>query len=130
MLNRRLVPQSTYGMRLSQFNSKQCHQLDKMMLRTFLPLLVINRNTPRALVHSPIQYGGMNVIKHESLQDEWGLHCLVQTLRWDKIPANDILVVLDTYQLVSGFVTPLLESPELEINYVGNGWIHHIRNRL
>ena len=74
MLNRRLVPQTTYRMRLSQFTSKQCHKLDVVTLKTFLPLMVINRSTPRALVHGPIQYGGMDIMKHEALQDEWGMH--------------------------------------------------------
>ena len=64
MLNRRLTPQTTYIMRLLQFNEKQCHQLDKIVLQTFLPLMVINRSIPRAIVHGPLQYGGMAIIKH------------------------------------------------------------------
>ena len=130
MLNRRLVPQTTYGMRLSQFNEKQCHQLDVVTLGTFLPLLIVNRSTPRAVVHGPTQYGGMNIVKHMALQDQWGLHYFVQSLCWDDIIANDIITVLDAYQLVSGFVTPVLETPDVKLDYVGVGWINHIRHRL
>ena len=38
--------------------------------------------------------------------------------------------MVDAYQLASGFVTPVLESPGLPIHHVGTGLIDHIRNRL
>ena len=130
MLRRRLVPQTTYGMRLSSFTQKECHQLDVLVLHTFLPLLKINRNTPRAVVHGPLQYGGMNIDSHSSLQVQWGLHYQVQTLRWDSVTANDVLTTLDAFHLISGFVTPVLSSPAIKIDYVGIGWLPHVRNRL
>jgi len=44
----RLISQTTYGVRLSQFNKKQCHSLDALVLGVFIPLLKVNRSTPRA----------------------------------------------------------------------------------
>jgi ribonuclease HI len=130
LLYSRLVPQAAYVMRLSQFTEKQCHQLDVMVNRTFLPLMKVNRNTPRAVVHGPIQYGGMNLLKHSALQDQWNLHYFVQSLRWDDIVANDIITVLDLYQLRTGFVTNVLTTPDIKIDYMPQGLIHHIRSRL
>jgi hypothetical protein len=130
MLTGRLTPQTTYGMRLTSFSTKQCHTLDKLILGAFLGPLKINRSTPRALVHGPIQLGGMVIVKQQALQDQWGLHHFVQTLRWDKIPAQDLITVLNAFQLASGFVTPVLESPDIPIDYLGIGWIPHIRSRL
>ena len=130
MLTSRLVPQASYVMRLSQFSEKQCDELDILVNKTFLPLLKVNRNTPRAVVHGPIQYGGMNIMKHLALQDQWNLHYFVQSLRWDDIVANDILTVLDAYQLLSGFVTPVLTAPAIVITYTPQGLITHIRSRL
>ena len=130
MLQCRLIPQTAYGMRLSQFTQRQCHQLDVRVLQTFLPLLTVNRSMPRAVVHVPIQYGGMNLLKHSSLQDQWGLHYFIQCLRWDDITAGDIITALDAFQLVSGFVTPVLSSPTIPISYAGQGLIPHIRDRL
>ena len=114
----RLVSQTTYGMRLTQCTKKQCHRLKVIDLQTFLPLMTINRNIPHAVVHGPLQYGGMDVIRHSALQDEWGLHYFVQSLWWKKTTATDILVVLDAYQLVSEFACHVLESPDVPINYV------------
>ena len=82
------------------------------------------------MVHGPLQYGGMNIDSHSSLQDQWGLHYLVQTLRWDNITANNVITTLDVFQLVSGFVTPVLSSPAIEIDYVRIGWLPHVRNKL
>ena len=130
MLNGRLTPQTAYGMRLTSFTEKQCHQMDKLILGAFLGPLKINRHTPRAVVHGPLQLGGMGIVKQSSLQDQWGLHHLVQTLRWDKTPAQDLIAVLDAFQVASGFVTPVLMSPDIVIDYVGKGWILHIRERL
>ena len=45
-------------------------------------------------------------------------------------PTMSLLSTLDAFQLVSGFVTPVLSSPAIEIDYVGIGWLPHIRNRL
>ena len=121
MLTRRLDPQTTYGMRLSQFTTAQCHKLDVMVMRTFLPLLVVNRSSPRAMVHGPIQYGGMGIQKHSAGQDKWGIHYMLQTLRWNKEPAQHVLAVLNTFQQASGFVSKVLTCPEIPIDYVGKG---------
>ena len=130
MLTRRLDPQTTYGMRLSQFTTAQCHKLDVMVMRTFLPLLVVNRSSPRAMVHGPIQYGGMGIQKHSAGQDKWGIHYMLQTLRWNKEPAQHVLAVLNTFQQASGFVSKVLSCPEIPIDYVGKGWVRHTRDRL
>ena len=126
----RLHAQTAYGMRLSYFNVKQCHQLDVIVTRTFLTLMKINRGTPRAMVHGPIQYGGMAIAKHSARQDKWGIDFMLMTLRWDKTTANDIITVLDAFQLISGFTVNVLMSPTQIIDYGEVGWIAHIRDRL
>jgi len=130
MLNTRLHTSTAYVMRLTQFTSKQCQQLDVKVNRTFLPLMNINRSTPRALVHGPLQFGGMNILQHQVLQDQWNLQYFIQSLRWDKIIAQDIIIVLDAFQLVSGFVSPVLSCPGIDIDYLSHGLIPHIRQRL
>ena len=82
---------------------------------------------PRTVVFGPIQLGGMGRAKQESLQDQWGLYHFIQTLRWDKDTAHDLVTVLDAFQLASGFVTPVLSSPNIIIDYAGIGWVPHIR---
>ena len=126
ILNSRLTLQTTYVVQLSQFIEKQCHTLDNRILRTFLPLLVINRSTSRALVHGPLQFGGMKIVKQSSFQDQWGLHYLILSLRWDITTAKDICTILNAYQLVSGFVCHVFESPDIPITYLPLGWLLHL----
>ena len=121
MLTGRLEPQTTYVMRLTQFSEKQCHSVDVIVNRTFLPLLTVNRSTPRAIVHGTLQYGGMTLLKSLTLQDQWGLHYFIQTIRWNQITAQDVLTALDAFQLASGFAAPVMESPELVIDYIADG---------
>ena len=100
--------------------------IDVITLRTFVPLMIINRNTPCVVVHGPLQYGGIDVVKHSSLQDERDLHYFIQSLRWGKTTATDILVDLDAYLFIFGFFCHVLESPDIPIGYVNQGWIPHI----
>ena len=51
-------------------------------------------------------------------------------LRWDKTIANDILVVLDNLQLVSGLVQPVFASPGVSIAYAEQGLLKAIRERM
>ena len=86
---------------------------------------------PRAVVHDPLELGGMNLpTNHLALQDQWNMHFVIQTLRWDKITAKDILAVLNAYQLCSGSVSHVLVRTELIIDYVSNGFINHLCSRL
>ena len=100
------------------------------MLSIFLPLLKVNQSTPRALVHRPLQYGGMGVLKHSALRDQWGIQYFMQTLRWDDIVSNDLITTLDAYQLASSFVTQVMMIPEIGIEYLSFGWVPHLRKCL
>ena len=50
MIQCRLIPQTAYGMCLSQFSQRQCHQLDVRVLQIFYPLLVVKQSMPRAVL--------------------------------------------------------------------------------
>ncbi|KAL7504567.1 hypothetical protein ACHAXN_002528 [Cyclotella atomus] len=52
------------------------------------------------------------------------------TMRWNKVVAMDILVVVNAFQLASGFESPVLEHTKTPIKYVGLGWIPHVRDML
>ena len=131
MLQTRFISQTTYVMRLTQFCPKQCHKLDVQFIRTFLPLLIINRNMPRAVVHGPLELRGINhPTKHLALQAQWNKHFVIQTLRWDKITAKDVLTVLNAYQICSGFVSHVLVRTDPISDYVGNGFINYLCSRL
>ena len=77
MLNHQLVPQTTYIMQLTQCTEKQCRKFDIITLWMLIALLAINGSTLHAVVHRPLQYGGMDITKHPAIQDEYGLHYFI-----------------------------------------------------
>ena len=52
------------------------------------------------------------------LQDQIQLDFLLKQLCWDRMVANDFLVTLDSIQLCSGFIDPILDLVETNINYL------------
>jgi hypothetical protein len=101
-----LLPKLEYGLYASYFNKKECKGIDTVVNGTFLPLLKINRNTPRAVVHGPTKYGGIAIPDCYTRQTQHHLKYMIKQLRWDNTLAGDILNTLDNVQLASRFVTP------------------------
>ena len=63
-------------------------------------------------------------------QTQLHIKYMVKQLRWNQTVAGDILATLDNIQLASGFATPILEAPDLPIDYIDQGWILDLRDRL
>ena len=130
MLQSRLIPKMKYGLYLSQFSVSQCKKIDTIINKTFLPRMRIHSKTPLSILHGPLSLGGMAFVKDLLLQDQASIVYLIQTLRWDNETSQDVLQTLQTLQLATGFVTPVMEDTTAVISYVSNGWLLHIRSRL
>lgn len=87
--------------------------------------LRINRNTPRAIIHGPKMYGGLELPDVYTRQTQHHLQ-----LGWNSTLANDILTALDNVQLASVFVSPILEHTSTPMDYIDHGWIVDLRERL
>jgi hypothetical protein len=128
LLNQRLLAQTKYGLHLSQFSRKQCHDLSVMINEAFLPLLHIHRKMKRLVVWGPKGLGGLGLNTDIwSLQAQCAAQYLIRTIRWDGIVAQDFITTLNAYQMVSGFVSPVLENCKIPIEYAGKGWIPNLR---
>ena len=101
-----------------------------MLWTSFLPGLRLNRNFPSAVLYGPVDYGGLEFPELYTLQDQVQFDYLLKQLRWDKMVANDLLVTLDSVQLCSGFVAPILESVTTTLDYLEPSYIVDIRRRL
>lgn len=85
----------------------------------------------RAIAYGPLAYGGLNLNTNiYSVQAQFAAAYLVHTMRWNKVVVMDILVVINAFQLFSGFESPVLEHTKIPIKYVGLGWIPHVRDML
>ena len=126
----RLLPKIDYGLHTSYFSKKQCKKMDTSVFGTFLPPMRPNRNTPRAVVHGPTRYGGLELTDTRTRQTQHHVKGMIKYLRWDQTVGGDILTTLDNIQLASGFVSPLLEVTDKKIDYIDIGWILELRQRL
>ena len=95
-----------------------------------LPKIGFNRNTPKAVLYGPQEYGGMAFPTIETIQDQKGISHWVKHLRWGKEIGEDFKILLSAAQLTSGLTTPILDSVDLEIPYLEEGVISHLRNTL
>ena len=129
-LFQRLVPKLSYALKLTSFNKKQFGKLNSLLRQTFVPGSKLNRNLPSAVLYGMIEHGGMEYPECQLLQDQVQIPYVLQQLRWDKEIANAMLTTINTVQLNSGLVFPLLEFPATKIDYMGNSFILDLRCRL
>ena len=130
LIHQRLKPKLAYALHGTSFTEKQCGKINSMLRSTFLPITRFNRNFPSAVLYGPMEYGGMEFIEAYTLQDQVQLDYLIKQLRWDRTVANDFLVALDSVQMCSGFVEPILESVTDVIEYLSPSYIISLRTRL
>ena len=129
-LLQRLLPKLDYALHASFFTDKQCHNIDKQINAAFLPRMGLNRNTPRDLVHGPVAYGGLDIPDTYTRQTQLHAKYFLKQIRWNQTVAGDLLTTLDNIQLASGFVSPILEETNPKLDYIDNGWILDLRERL
>ena len=129
-LLQRLLPKLDYGLYASYFTKPQSTDLDKIINASLLPGLRVNRNTKQAIVHGPTMYGGLGLPDVYTRQNQHHIKYMIKQLRWNNTLANNILTALDNVQLASGFVSPILEHTDTDMDFIDRGWIVDLRERL
>jgi hypothetical protein len=123
LLTQRLRPKLAYALNGTSFTAGQCKAIDRCIRPLFLPRIRLNRHYPEVLTYGPLDYGGMELLHTYTLQMQVQLNYVIKQLRWNKMVANYFLVALDSVQLCSGFVNPIMEMTEGNIDYVGTSYL-------
>ena len=130
LLRQRITPKLQYTLHTTSFTRTQCSRLDTLLRKNVLPKLRLNRHYPGAVLYGPTCYGGMEFLNVFPLQLQTQLLYLLKQLRWNKTVANDIRVTLETTQLCSGLINPIMEFVSPPISYLGSSnaslWIEDI----
>ena len=129
-LFQRILPKLAYPLHLAHLNKEQCTNIDACIRQAVFPQMRLNRNYPKAVAYGPVEYGGMELPETYTLQDQLQISYLLRSLRWDSTVANDLLVTLDNIQLNSGLVTPIFEETATRLDYLDNGHLVALRNRM
>ena len=130
LLYQRLLPRLSYALHGTSFSRAQCYKINTCIRQTILPKMRLNRHYPSAVLYGPTEFGGMEFPETYTLQDTIQLEYLIKQLRWDRTVANNFLVTLDTVQLCSGFISPILEHTTENIVYLSQSYIINVRQRL
>ena len=83
---------------------KQYNNIITKIRQSIFPLMRLNQNMPGAVVYGPEEYGGMELPKIYTLQDQLQMSNVIKQLQWDQTLANNILVTLDNIQLTTGLI--------------------------
>lgn len=126
----RVLPKVTYPFMLTRFNKKQIYRLMVTLDNAILPKLGISRKMKRVAVYAPLELGGIGYPFIGTIQDQKGIGHLVKHLQWNKEIGNDMRILLSVAQLHSGFTTPIMDDTSMPINYLEQGHIAHLRQRL
>jgi hypothetical protein len=126
----RVMPSVGYSAAVTRFTPQQCQKINSAINQVLLPKIKINRKTPLAVIYAPLKLGGLNWPSFEVKQDTDSILTMIKHMRQDTTMATDIKVTLSAWQLVSGLCTPFLEPTQENLNFLGPGWIHHMRQRL
>ena len=74
------------------------------------------------MLYGPASYGGMEFLNVFTLQLHTQVPYLLKQIRWNKTIANDIRVMVETLQLCSGLVPPIMEVVSPPITYIGSSY--------
>lgn len=130
LLQQRIKPKLMYALHLSAFTDKQGSKMDTLIRQSFLPRLRLNRHFPAAVLYGPKKMGGLEFLHTRTLQLSTQIAYFVKQLRWDHTVANDLIVTIDTLQLVVGFSQPLFERTAPTVTYVRDSFLLSVRNQL
>ena len=90
----------------------------------------INQNTPKAVVYGPHKLGGMNFPTMETIQVQKEITHWLRHRWWDKEIGKDVIITLSAAQLSSGPTTSILDDVAINIPYLEEGVMSHLRATL
>ena len=124
-------PGITYAIGTTPLRPADLEDVQRPATNAFLPALGLNRNTPRALVYGPLEFGGLGFI---DLPTEAGVEAIalaIMHLRSSTSTEGQMLrIALRNRQLEAGTRRLLLEDPSQAIPYLAPGWIVNAREFL
>ena len=84
----------------------------------------------RIAVYAPLEYGGINYPSVATIQDQKGIALVMRQLQLGKELSHDLRILIQTAQLESGMINPILDDTDLRLPYLEPGHIMHLRDRL
>ena len=117
------TPSITYSLPFTSLMQKQCKPIQSQVLTGALPKLGYNQNLPRAIVHGPSEYGGINPHPTYQLQGAHHIVLFIKYINQENNRTQLLNTMIESTQLESGLQTPFLQYPAPFPMYLTQTWI-------
>jgi len=122
-----IMRKMAYPLAVTTFTENQCQELMKPILNVGLPKIGCNRLMPRALVHGPLGYGGLNI---PQLYTEQAVTQLLMLLRFGPNPKDPtgllLRALVEAMQLETGLVGEPLQTSGIFEPLVTDTWLKRL----
>jgi hypothetical protein len=119
-----LIPKICYQLPLLTLNLKQCETIVSIVIQALLPKLHINRNTARAIIHGPEDYGGIGLPHLYTCQGLQKITLFLGHMRLQDKTGNLLVIGLSNLQLLSGSGMFVFNLPyTISGTWIEHGWL-------
>jgi hypothetical protein len=118
-----------YALPTTSISENNLRIIQQPVITSVLSRLGYNKNMPRAIIHASSLYGGVGLLDLFTEQGCSQIQLVVAHLRTHKYLHNQIICLLESYQVLAGLTTSQLVNIE-SIVYVQSPWVNTIRNFL
>ena len=116
------IPTITYSLAACSYTLQQAGKIQAKALDNFLPVMGWRRTSARALVHGPLELGGINVPHLYAIQGATKLMTLFNHIRGKTALGLLLITNINWVQLISGKGSHILSATDY-ILYIHNNWI-------
>lgn len=115
-----------YPLPVTTLTRTQCSRITSIVAAAALPRCGIMRTFPRALLHAPIKYGGLNI---PDLYVEQGIQHIVRLIRYSKTQKHSTGILLrhscEHFKVQMGCNGPIFSLPLILDVLATPGWVSH-----
>ena len=110
-LHTSLYPSLTYGLMATAMTEKQCNEAFIPIRNKILPKLSVCRSAPAALVHGPVELGGMGIKDLYTLQGIAHIKALVEEGSTESATGKLIRTLIEYHMLETGLGESIFDTP-------------------
>jgi hypothetical protein len=115
-----------YALPTTSISENSLQIIQQPDISSVLSRLGYNKNMPRAIIHASSMYGGVGLLDLFTEQGCSQIQLILEHLRTQKYLHNQIISLLESYQVLTGITTPALENI-VPITYVHSPWTNTVR---
>ena len=123
-------PSVSYSAPISTIPRAQWHRIQKRLNRLVLNKLHFSQNTPSALLHAPLQSGGLEIPDGYSEQGSQHVLSAIKHIRTQTTVGDYLMTVLKWTHMNSGYISPPLSANALSHPHVYAPWVTTTQNYL